>query len=366
MTPTPSATDRERFHSQKLAVLAHLQAGKRLTQEQSKEMYSIMRLASRIDELRREGWNIVTAMIPAGENGACVAEYSLPADKPRIERRFLPVVKEGIPDELKTLPRWVLWRAANRNGKTTKIPYSLDGQKAKSNDPRTWTTFDAAYAEYEAGRADGIGFNFSEDDDIVGIDLDKCVDESGAIVPQALKIVESLDSFTEYSVSGKGLHVICRAPLEKGVRNGPCEIYPDGRYFTITGHVFEERGEIKRSADAVKRLVNLLKPPKKGKKPQEQRRKTYLRNDELVEKARAASNGTKFRKLFDEGDTSGYASHSEADLALLSILLYWTNGDEDRASILFEQSALCRDKWTERPDYRRRCFEFLSGKRGED
>lgn len=357
----PTAEDRERFRTQNLAVLAHLQAGETLTQDGARELYSIMRLAARTSELRREGWNIVTTMIPAGENGACVAEYSLPSDKPRIESRFLPVVKECIPEELKTLPRWVLWRAANRNGKITKVPYSIDGLKAKSNDPRTWSDFDDVIAEYEAGRADGIGFNFSEEDEIVGVDLDKCVGEDGLIVPQALKIVESLDSFTEYSVSGKGLHVICRAPLEKGLRNGPVEIYPFGRYFTVTGHVLDERSELKESASAVKALVNLLKPPKK-RSSQRTGGGSYVCNDALVEKARNVANGSKFRRLFDDGDISEYASHSEADIALLAILLFWCSGDEDRADILFRQSALCRDKWEDRADYRQRCFEFLRGR----
>lgn len=356
----PTAEDRERFQAQSRAVLAHLQKGLTLTQDQARELYGIMRLAARTSELRREGWNIVTTMIPAGENGACVAEYSLPADRPRIERRFLPVIKEGIPDELKALDRWVLWRATFRNGKTTKVPYSIDGQKAKSNDPRTWTTFDLAYAEYEAGRADGIGFNFSVDDDILGIDLDDCVCEDGMIKPQAMKIVESLDSFTEYSVSGKGLHVICRAPLKKGVRKGPCEVYPFGRYFTVTGHVFDERTELKKSASAVKALVALLKPPKRGNS--QKRGGSYVCNNALVEKARNAANGPKFRRLFDDGDISEYQSHSEADLALLSLLLFWCNGDEDRADVLFRQSALCRGKWLERADYRQGCFEYLRGR----
>jgi putative DNA primase/helicase len=239
-------------------------------------------------------------MIPAGENGACVAEYSLPADRPRIERRFLPVIKEGIPDELKALDRWVLWRATFRNGKTTKVPYSIDGQKAKSNDPRTWTTFDLAYAEYEAGRADGIGFNFSVDDDILGIDLDDCVCEDGMIKPQAMKIVEILDSFTEYSVSGKGLHVICRAPLEKGVRKGPCEVYPFD-LFTVTGARIRRADRTKEKRFRVKATVAQMKPPigathRKGR--------SYFCNKRPSEKARNAANGPKFRRLFDDCDIS--------------------------------------------------------------
>jgi primase-polymerase (primpol)-like protein/Asp-tRNA(Asn)/Glu-tRNA(Gln) amidotransferase C subunit len=365
MTFVPSATDRERFHSQKLAVLAHLQEGKTLTQEQSKELYSIMRLASRIDELRREGWNVQTVMIPAGENGACVAEYRLPADKPRRGNSILPVSSENIPEELKRLDQWVVWRLKRRADKTTKIPYSLDGSKAKSNDPRTWTSFKNAFEYYASGKSDGVGFVFAGGGGLVGIDLDKCVDESGMIVPQALKIVETVDSYSEFSVSGKGLHIIVRADLSRGIKTELVEVYPHGRYFTVTGNVFGDSTKIRENSPAVRRLVELLKPPK-SRNPQEPRRKLYLCNDELVEKARAAKNGEKFSRLFDDGSIDGYASHSEADLALLSILLYWCNGDEDRADILFRQSALCRDKWTERADYRRLCFEFLRGKRGEE
>ena len=69
-------------------------------------------------------------------------------------------------------------------------------------------------------------------------------------------------------------------------------------------------------------------------------------NDEvLLGRARAAKNGTKFRALFDEGDTSAYGSQSEADLALCMILAFWTNRDAGRMDRLFRRSALFRPKW---------------------
>lgn len=354
MTWTPSSEDRERFESQKAAVLACLQSGEAITQMGAGERFGIMRLASRISELRREGWNIKTEMVQAGDT--LVAKYTLNAEKPRIERRFLPVQAECLPEELKALPRWVLWRAAVRDGKTTKVPYCLDGSKAKSNDPRTWTTFEKTLEAYEAGQADGMGFVFSEDDDILGVDLDKCVNDDGTLIPQAKAIVDSLDSYTELSIGGRGIHVICRGSLDKGIKVGPVEVYPFGRYFTMSGHLFEDRGEIKDSQQAVDRLVRLLRPPKK--KAQRRTGGAYVSNDRLVERAMAAKNGTKFATLWN-GDVGGYKSHSEADLALLSILMFWTNGDEDRTDALFRQSGLCRDKWTNRADYRERCFNRL-------
>ncbi|MGI6784382.1 MAG: helix-turn-helix domain-containing protein [Aminivibrio sp.] len=331
-----------------------LQSGESITQTEAGERLGIMRLASRVSELRSEGWNIKTEMVPAGE--ALVAMYTLDLNRPRIERRFLPVQEECIPGELKALPRWVLWRAVIKPERIDKVPYSLDGHKAKSNDPRTWGGFHEVYAAYEHGQGDGIGFVFSEIDDVIGVDLDRCIDDNGALIPQARAIVEDLGSYAEYSISGKGVHVICRADLAKGMKVGPVEVYPSGRYFTVSGHALEGRSEIRNSQGAIDRLVRLLRPPKK-----ESQKRTgghYVSNDDLVNRAMSAKNGAKFTALWN-GDISGYKSASEADLALLAILWYWTNGDEGRVDLLFRQSGLCRDKWTERADYRRRCFDRL-------
>lgn len=354
-----TAEDRARLDSQKAKVLELLQHGEALTQRGADERFKVMRLASRISELRRDGWAIATEMIPAGD--ALVAQYSLNPEHPRIERRFLPVQAECIPAELKALRRWVVWRAGVRGDKVTKIPFSIHGFKARSNDPATWATFDQVLKIYEAGRCDGVGFVFSLEDDIVGIDLDKCV-ENGVANPQAQRIVEELNSYCELSVSGGGLHVICRAELAKGVRCGPLECYPHSRYFTMTGHAFENYTEIRNSQSAVDRLVALIE----RRRREEKRRPSAVvagvataSDRELLEKARTARNGAKFRGLYDEGDVSGYPSHSEADCALLALLLYRTGGDEARADALFRQSALCRPKWLDRPDYRAATFARL-------
>jgi primase-polymerase (primpol)-like protein len=73
-----------------------------------------------------------------------------------------------------------------------------------------------------------------------------------------------------------------------------------------------------------------------------------------------ARNGLKFSRLWC-GDTSAYGGdESRADVALLSMLMFWTRGDESRSDALFRQSGLSRGKWTDRADYRRRCFELLA------
>lgn len=56
---------------------------------------------------------------------------------------FLQPIFDNIPDELKILPQWVLWKAETREGKITKPPYKPQGGFANSTDPLTWSTFDA-------------------------------------------------------------------------------------------------------------------------------------------------------------------------------------------------------------------------------
>jgi primase-polymerase (primpol)-like protein len=70
-----------------------------------------------------------------------------------------------------------------------------------------------------------------------------------------------------------------------------------------------------------------------------------------------AKNGYKFARLW-AGDTRDYGGDdSRADLALISMLLFWTGGNVDRADGLFRESGLMREKW-DREDYRERTFEY--------
>ncbi len=47
----------------------------------------------------------------------------------------------AVPAVLKALRQWVAWSKEQRDGKPTKIPYQVDGRKAQSNNPQTWTGY---------------------------------------------------------------------------------------------------------------------------------------------------------------------------------------------------------------------------------
>ena len=65
---------------------------------------------------------------------------------------------------------------------------------------------------------------------------------------------------------------------------------------------------------------------------------------QLLRMAKASKNGATFTSLWD-GSTMGYASQSEADLALCSHLAFWTGKDAAKMDAMYRQSGLMRNKW---------------------
>lgn len=159
---------------------------------------------------------------------------------------------DGIPLEMRRAPRWAMWRYEDRNGKPTKVPYSIVRMAdARSDHPEDWTTFDLAAAYWVRKRKhDGLGFLLG--DGWGGVDLDKCRHpETGAIEAWALEIIDHLKSYTEISPSGTGLKVfICGVTPGAGKRRkgftsydggtrGEMEVYTQLRYFTVTGNRYD-------------------------------------------------------------------------------------------------------------------------------
>lgn len=155
------------------------------------------------------------------------------------QHEALPV--RHLPDEPKALRQWVIWRAEPRPGKAkpAKAPCQpRNGYPARSDRPSTWGTYAQTLARYQHGGWHGLGFVFSAADPYCGIDLDHCRDpETGEMAYWAQQIVDALDSYTEVSPSGRGVHILLRATLPDhvGRKQGAVEVYSTERYFTVTG-----------------------------------------------------------------------------------------------------------------------------------
>ena len=111
--------------------------------------------------------------------------------------------------------------------------------------------------------------------------------------------------------------------------------------------------KIKTKTQALNWLVAKYFPdslPPQPEKPSIASKELTPEDQAILDIAVAAANGDKFRLLWD-GDSSGYPSRSEADLALCGILAFHTGGDPDAMDRLFRQSGLFRKKWN-KPHHR--------------
>ncbi len=147
---------------------------------------------------------------------------------------------DKIPETLKELDKWVVWRAESRKGKSkpTKVPYNArTGHKIDITKKENWSSFlQAVQAGTILGRIyDGVGFVLSETDNITIVDLD--VAEGKELSTEQRHIVKTLASYTEYSPSGRGLHIVVFSQVNIGFNNqkSGIEVYSRGRYMTFTG-----------------------------------------------------------------------------------------------------------------------------------
>jgi len=158
-----------------------------------------------------------------------------------------PISPGAIPQTLRDIPRWICWDYVDYGDgkKPRKVPISAGGDFGTNyNDPSAWRSFNAVMREAQDRGGLGVGFVFSEHDDIVGVDLDNCYDEQQWIKPWASDVCSVFSgAFCELTPSGMGLHFIGRAPRISGRTRvelagglGAVERYSENRWFTFTGN----------------------------------------------------------------------------------------------------------------------------------
>jgi hypothetical protein len=266
-------------------------------------------------------------------------------------------VKISFPPELAALPQWVCWRLEpSDKGRDTKIPYNpKTGNKASSTNPDTWTTLEMAQQAVQHGGYTGLGFVFTREAGIVGVDIDHCIDpDTGALNDIAAAVLEKLPpTYIEISPSGTGLHIFLRGAMpEGGSKNSKTgvEMYAYSRYFTMTGKPYGDCPSVVADDDGALAWIHetFIIVPRQEKNVKKKKSGQPLTDDELLEKARSAKNGAAFAALWDGNWESSFASQSEADLALCCKLAFWTGKNREQMDRLFRQSGLMRDKWDNR------------------
>jgi hypothetical protein len=267
-------------------------------------------------------------------------------------------------------PRFLNWRMSDGR----KVPCRPDGRICDAHDPVNWNTHDvAAAAPYEvAWVLNGDGWFF--------LDLDKCRDADGTWSQQAAAVWASFaGALGEVSQSQHGLHILGRCdPAALADRrnkwDGWLEFYTTGRFIAfgpggwdvIGGGQQTDRDFTDQLRSFVPRREELgvlpegRDPSYTGPESDDRLIEIMLRSTSV---AGAFGEGVTIKHLW-EADAAALSrvypafqgegfDHSSADAALMSHLAFWTGKDMPRMDRLFRRSALMRDKYEKREDYRR-------------
>lgn len=285
------------------------------------------------------------------------------------------------------------WDAGRK--KWNKIPCDASGRNIDAHNPANWRTHvdaerAATWDEARPGAPYGIAWVISRDDDMRTyddglswflLDLDDALESDNRTwKAEADLLFRSFGgALGEVSSSGNGLHILgrCRAEAVSDRRNkwgGDREFYFDRRFVALSrGGLTRIRGGDDSETDWTDTLLRVVPqrefagdlpdgrdPEWDGPEDDDELIAMMLRSRPSV--SAAFGEGVTVRQLW-EGDAAALCDkypdpvrafdHSGADMALMTHLAFWTGKDLPRMERLFRRSALMRDKWSKREDYRR-------------
>lgn len=280
-----------------------------------------------------------------------------------------------VPIELRRRPQWCYTYPGDPDPLRRKAPRKKGNTLASDTSPSDWMSFEqaCAYAEQVGGE---IGYVLTEDDEFTCIDLDVKDATTHPHKPELWTtqadfnrywdICQYFDSYTEMSTSGKGLHIWLFGNIGQGCRRDGVEVYSQERFIICTGNIVLNK-PIKEHQKALDLMVSDIRAAQAARydrielvEEQEEHSDT-----EIIDRAINAGNAEKFNALckctscyMDSGvkihgtyTELGYASQSEADLALMSIFTFYSRSNE-QCKRLFRMTGLGkRDKATKNDRY---------------
>ena len=284
------------------------------------------------------------------DESAYGAEYKRPSEEAKTafaERE--KALRAAVPDEMKARKNWVAvktWKSAEKD-KLSKRPIDCNtGNYAESDNPETWTTFDKALEYVREHGGTTIAYALDGKDKVSCVDIDRCFGENGELSETAKEALKrSGATYAEKSVSGNGLHIFGKTDgmdLRTFSKGGDLEFYQKEQFIAMTG-----------DGAKTKDLVNFdtcgMKPYLESKCEKRIEWKGVCKGEnglssmsdkDVVEKAGAAKNGDKFKRLYAGEDLQN--NHSNSDMSLMNILAYWCNGDKEQMLRIFATSGLFR------------------------
>ena len=265
-------------------------------------------------------------------------------------------------DELKAMPIWLLWKKQKRGGRVAKIPFAASGRSCGTSEEyqNAWVTYEEAKAAVPQRKAAGVGFVIPKGVFFLDIDNRDLTD------PTVQEILALFNSYSEYSVSGEGIHIygLCdvdHLPTSDGkLSKDYYTHHPDNglelyfgdltsRFAVFTGKVIQDQ-PLMDCTDAIQEILS------RYMRRQQEKSALDKKTEKIIQELRAQKNGVKFSRIFDDGQWEEYGSQSEVDAAMCAIIAFRAGENPDLIDAVFRKSTLYRDKW-DREDYRTQTIE---------
>lgn len=151
--------------------------------------------------------------------------------------------RASIPEELWSVPAWLMWvrrPKPGKPGKFDKIPHYVDGRQrcgtnGSRDDRAQLVEFGDALVAYRCGRFDGIGVALLPDVPVWALDLDDCITD-GHLSGLAQRAVQT-GTYCERSPSGHGIRALFagKIGLDKKNHTAGVEVFDRRGFVTITG-----------------------------------------------------------------------------------------------------------------------------------
>lgn len=252
------------------------------------------------------------------------------------------MLMSNIPAEMRERRQWACCAITHKDDPSHKRPMNpINGFWASTTNPKHWGTFEQAVAFASKKENYAIGFMLSKDDPFCIIDLDN--KEDNPVSDETLAWYDELaresGSYVERSISGRGLHVVIKAEIESGRNKQNCEIYDNDRFMICTGDVIHAL-PIKHDQELATWFWEQLESDETEAPAELSEVAPVMTDDAVMDMAWNAENGEKFQQLWwGDWRAMGYDSQSEADLALMSMLTFYSDSN-DQVRRLFRNSEL--------------------------
>ncbi|MBD4207884.1 hypothetical protein GUH47_18190 [Xanthomonas citri pv. citri] len=236
----------------------------------------------------------------------------------------------NIPAEMRERRQWAGCTISHESDPNHKRPVNpKTGFWASTTNPQHWGTFEQAVQWASKAENRAIGFMLSKADPYCIIDLDN--KEDNPVSDETLawydELAKESGSYVERSISGRGLHVVIKAEIESGRKKNNCEIYDNDRFMICTGDVVHAL-PIKEDQELATWFWEQLESEGSDEPIEMQDVDELISDDDIMEMAWNADNGSKFQELWwGDWRSMGYDSQSEADLALMSMLAFYSESN---------------------------------------